>query len=178
MKITLREDLDPDTDFYYRHQFKIYHDPYLIWDRDTWETIITTCDVYRIEVNPAPRVKTRGVKGCGVNGKYAGDVILEDRGKGTKYIVDFSVLPEYQGKGIGKGALEKVKKMGKKLTGITRKETLNFFLKSGFVLKKTIRNYYQPGVDGCYITFSKKTGTILYHEVLRLFKKRATSRIS
>jgi GNAT superfamily N-acetyltransferase len=142
MKITLREDLDPDTDFYYRHQFKIYHDPYLIWGRDTWETIITTCDVYRIELN----------------GKYAGDVILEDRGKGTKYIVDFSVLPEYQGKGIGKGALEKVKKMGKKLTGITRKETLNFFLKSGLVLKKTIRNYYQLGVDGYYITFSKKNG--------------------
>ena len=161
MKIMLREDLDPETDFYYRHQFKIYHDPYLIWDRDTWETIITTCEVYHVELN----------------GKYAGDVILEERGKGTKYIVDFSLLPEYQRKGIGEGALEKVKKMGKKLTGITRKETLTFFLKSGFVLKKTIRNYYQPGVDGYYIIFSKKTGTILYHEVLRLPKKRDISRI-
>jgi GNAT superfamily N-acetyltransferase len=137
MKITLREDRHPDTDFYYLNQFKIYHEPYLIWDRDTWETIITTCDVYRIEVN----------------GKYAGDVILEEKGKGTKYIVDFSVLPEYQGKGIGKVALEKVKKMGKKLTGITRKETLDFFLKYRFVLKKTIKNYYQPGVGGYYITF-------------------------
>jgi len=140
-EITLREDIDPGIDFYYHQQFKIYHEPYLIWDRDTWETIITTCDVYRIEVNE----------------KYAGDVILEDRVKGTKYIVDFSVLPEYQGKGIGKRALEQVKKMGKKLTGITRKETLNFFLKSGFVLKKTIKNYYQPGVDGYYITFCGKT---------------------
>jgi GNAT superfamily N-acetyltransferase len=142
MKIKLREDLSPDIDFYYHQQFKIYHEPYLIWDRDTWETILSTCSVYRIEVNE----------------KNAGDVILEDRGKGTKYIVDFSVLPEYQGRGIGKAALEKVKKMGKKLTAITRKITLNFFLKSGFVLKKTIGNYYQPGVDGYYITFSEKNG--------------------
>jgi GNAT superfamily N-acetyltransferase len=142
MKIKLREDLGPDIDFYYHQQFEIYHEPYLIWDRDTWETIITTCDVYRIEVNE----------------KNAGDVILEDRKNGTKYIVDFSVLPEYQGKGIGKAALEQVKKMGKKLTGITRKETLNFFLKSRFVLKKMIKNYYQPSVDGYYITFSEKKG--------------------
>ncbi len=145
MKITLREDLNPDTDFYYHHQFKIYHEPYLILEKDTWEAIITTCTVYHNEVNE----------------KYAGDVILEDRRKGTKYIVDFSVLPEYQGEGIGKTALEKVKKMGKKLTGITRKETLNFFLKSGFVLKKTIKNYYHPGVDGYYIALSGKKRTIL-----------------
>jgi GNAT superfamily N-acetyltransferase len=140
MKITLREDHNPDTDFYYHNQFKIYHEPYLIWDRDTWETIIITCDVYRIEVDE----------------KYAGDVILEDREKGIKYIIDFSVLPEYQGKGIGKAVLEQVKKMGKKLTAITRKETLDFFLKSEFLLKKRIENYYQPGVEGYYITFSEK----------------------
>jgi len=142
MTIKLREDLDPDIDFYYHEQFKIYHEPYLIWDRDTWETIITTCDVYRIEVD----------------GKYAGDVIVEDRGRSTKSIVDFSVLPEYQGKGIGKATLEQVKKMGIKLSAVTRKETLNFFLESGFVLKKTIKNYYQAGVDGYDITFSGKNG--------------------
>ena len=140
MKITLQEDLGPDIDFYYYQQFKIYHEPYLIWDRDIWKTVLATSTVYRIEAD----------------GKYAGDVILEGRGKGTKYIVDLSVLPEYQGKGIGKAVLEKVKKMGRKLTGITRKETLNFFLKSGFVLKKMIKNYYQPGVNGYYITFSGK----------------------
>jgi GNAT superfamily N-acetyltransferase len=162
MKITLREDHNPSTDFYYHNQFKIYHEAYLIWDRDTWKTIITTCEVYQIEVDE----------------QYAGDVILEDRGKGTKSIVDFGILPEYQGKGIGKAALEQVKKMGKKLTGITRKETLNFFLKSGFVLKKKIKNYYQSGVYGYYITFSEKKGTILSHEVLLLSKKRDTSRIS
>ena len=138
MKIKLQEDLGPDIDFYYDEQFKMYHQPYLIWDKDTWKAIISTCNVYRIEVNE----------------KYAGDVILEDRGKGTKSIVDFSVLPEYQGKGIGKAALEQVKKMGKRLTGITRKETLNFFLKSGFVLKKRIKNYYQLGVDGYSISLS------------------------
>jgi hypothetical protein len=43
--------------------------------------------------------------------------------------------------------------MGKALTAITRKETLNFFLKSGFVLKKMIRNYYDAGVDGYLIVF-------------------------
>jgi ribosomal protein S18 acetylase RimI-like enzyme len=139
MKITLREDLDPDIDFYYHHQFKIYHEPYLIWDRDIWETILDTCTVYRIEVN----------------GKYAGDVILEDRGKGTKSIVDLSVLPEYQGKGIGKAVLEQAKEMGRKLTAVTRKKTLNFFLKCGFVLTKTIKNYYDSGVDGYLLTFSK-----------------------
>ncbi len=137
MKITIREDYNPDTDFYYHKQFEIYYELYLIWDRDTWETIVTPCNVYRIEVN----------------GKYAGDVILEDKGKVTKYIVDFSILPEYQGKGIAKAALEQVKKMNKKLTAITRKETLDFFLKYGSVLKKTIRNYYQSGIDGYYITF-------------------------
>jgi GNAT superfamily N-acetyltransferase len=139
MKITLREDLDPDIDFYYHHQFKIYHKSYLIWDRDIWETVLARCTVYRIEVD----------------GRYAGDVLLEDRGRGTKFILDLSILPEYQGKGIGKTVLEQVKKMGIKLTAVTRKETLNFFLKSGFVLKKSIRNYYDPGVDGYSITFSR-----------------------
>ena len=138
MEITLREDLDPDIDFYYHDQFKIYHEPYLIWDRDTWKTVLTTCTVYRIEAD----------------GKYAGDVLLEGRGRAAKSIVDLSILPEYQGKGIGKAVLEQVKRMGLKLTAVTRKETLNFFLKSGFALKKRMRNYYDPGVDGYSITFS------------------------
>ena len=80
----------------------------------------------------------------------------EDRGKGIKYIVDFSVLPDYQGKGIGRSALEQINKMTEKLTAITRKETLHFFLKSGFVLRKTLKNYYYPGVDGYYIAFERK----------------------
>jgi GNAT superfamily N-acetyltransferase len=140
MKITLTEDLAPNIDFYYHHQFKIYHEPYLIWDRDTWDTILATCAVYRIEAN----------------GKYAGDIILEDRGKGTKSIVDLSILPEYQGKGIGKVVLEQAKEMGRKLTAVTRRETLDFFLKSGFVLTKRIKDYYQSGVDGYSITFSRR----------------------
>ena len=139
MEITLREDLDPDIDFYYNHQFEIYHEPYLIWDRNTWKTILATCAVYRIEVN----------------GKYAGDVILEDRGRGTKSIVDLSLLPEYQEKGIGKVVLEQAKEMGRKVTAVTRREMLDFFLKSGFVLTKRMRNYYQSGVDGYSIVFSK-----------------------
>ena len=109
---------------------------------------INTCSVYHMEVDE----------------KWVGDVILENRKKNTTYIVDFSILPEYQGKGIGKAVLEQVKKMGKDLTGITRGETLDFFLKSGFVLKRTLRNYYQAGADGYYITFSGKTVTILSHE--------------
>ena len=139
MEITLTEDLDPNIELYYDHQFKIYHEPYLIWDRDTWQTILTTCAAYRIEVN----------------GKYAGDVILEDRGRGTKSMVDLSILPEYQGKGIGKVVLEQAKEMGRKVTAVTRRETLDFFLKSGFVLTKRMRNYYQSGVDGYSIVFSK-----------------------
>lgn len=134
----LREDLDPDIDFYYHQQFKIYRDPYLIWDRQTWEAVLSTCDVYRIEVD----------------GKCAGDLILERRGRDTAYIVDFSLLPEYQGKGIGKAILEEAKNMDKKLVAVTRKETLNFFLKSGFVLRKRLKNYYDPGVDGYYIALS------------------------
>jgi ribosomal protein S18 acetylase RimI-like enzyme len=137
MEVSLREDHELDTDFYYDQQFRIYHESYLIWDRDTWETVLTTCSVYHVDVD----------------GKCAGDVILEDRGKGTKYIIDFSVLPEYQGKGIGKAVLERVKRMGRKLTAVTRKETLDFFLKSGFELRKTIKNYYYPGVDGYYIVW-------------------------
>jgi ribosomal protein S18 acetylase RimI-like enzyme len=142
MRITLREDLDPDVDFYYHQQFKIYREPYLIWDRETWEAVLTTCDVYRIELN----------------GNYAGDLILERKRRGTAYIVDFSLLPEYQGKGIGKEALEKAKNMDKKLVAVTRKETLNFFLKSGFILRKRLKNYYDPGVDGYYITLSNQKG--------------------
>ena len=135
MNITLREDLDPDPDFYYRYQFKIYHESYLIWDRDVWEAILNSCVVYRIEFD----------------GTYAGDVLLEGRGKDRKYIVDLSILPEYQGKGIGKAVLNRMKKMGHRLTAVTRKEILVFFLKSGFVLRKTLRNYYHPGVDGYYV---------------------------
>jgi GNAT superfamily N-acetyltransferase len=140
MKVTLREDTHPDRESYYQQQFEIYHEPYLIWDRKTWETVLTTCDVCRIEID----------------GRCGGDVILEDRGKGEKYIVDFSVLPDYQGKGIGKLALEHVKKMTERLTAVTRKETLHFFVKSGFVLRKVLKNYYHPGVDGYYIVFERK----------------------
>ncbi len=140
MEIVLREDFDPDTDFYYRHQFKIYHDSYLIWDRETWETVLSVCVVYRIEVD----------------GEYAGDVILEDRGKGTQSIVDFSILPEYQGRGVGRTVFEQIKKMGGKLTAVTRRETLDFFLKCGFVVKKSIKNYYHPGVDGYYIVATEE----------------------
>ncbi len=141
MEITLREDLDPDIDFYYDRQFEIYHDLYLLWDKEIWETILTTCDVYRIEAE----------------GKYAGDVILEERGRDRHYIIDFSLLPEYQRKGIGMAVLEKLKKTSKRLMAVTRKETLRFFLKSGFVLKKQIRDYYHPGVDGYYLILFGKT---------------------
>jgi ribosomal protein S18 acetylase RimI-like enzyme len=140
MKITLQEDLHPDIEFYYQNQFRIYHEPFLIWDRDIWETVLATCRVYRIEVD----------------GEVAGDVLLEDEEKGTKSIVDFSLLPEYQGKGIGKAVLEQVKKMGARLTAVTRKETLAFFSKSGFVIKRRVKNYYAPGVDGYFIVFSVK----------------------
>jgi GNAT superfamily N-acetyltransferase len=140
MKVTLREDANPDPDFYYQQQFEIYHEPYLIWDRETWETVLTTCDVYCIEID----------------GRCGGDVVLEDRGKDIMYIVDFSVLPDCQGKGVGRLALEQIKKVTEKLTAVTREETLHFFLKSGFVLRKRMKNYYDSGVDGYYITFERK----------------------
>lgn len=145
MEIVLQEDFDPDIDFYYLHQFRIYHDSYLIWDRETWEAVLSTCTVYQIEVD----------------GRYAGDVIIEDRGKGIRSIIDFGILPEYQGRGVGRAVLEKIKEMGGKLTAVTRKETFDFFLKGGFVLKKLIKNYYHPGVDGYYIVamgVNKKSG--------------------
>lgn len=138
MRVELKQDFEPSTDFYYDQQFQIYQKPYLIWDRETWETVLATCCVYHIEVD----------------GKCAGDVIVEEGKGGRKTIVDFSILPGYQGRGIGKEALEEVKKMGRKLMAVTRKETLEFFLKSGFILKRTIRNYYSPGVDGYEIIFS------------------------
>ncbi len=135
MEIKLKEDFKPDINFYYRHQFEIYHESYLIWDWETWEAVLNTCTVYRIEADE----------------QYAGDVILEAKGKRTKSIIDFSILPEYQGRGIGRAALEIVKGMGGTLTAVTRKETFDFFLKCGFVLKKLIKNYYNRGVDGYYI---------------------------
>jgi hypothetical protein len=45
MKVTLRKDANPDPVFYYHQQFEIYHEPYLIWDTETWETVLATCDV-------------------------------------------------------------------------------------------------------------------------------------
>jgi len=135
MIITLQEDVAPNVDFYYRQQFRIYHEPYLIWDWETWAMVLATCTVYRVEVD----------------GNYAGDVILEGKVKSTRYIVDFSLLPDYQGKGIGKTALEEVRKMAKRLTAITRKEKLPFFLKCGFTLRKTVKDYYDSGVDGYQI---------------------------
>jgi GNAT superfamily N-acetyltransferase len=141
MKIELKQDAHPDPEFYYYQQFKIYHEPYLIWDRETWEAILSSCTVYRIEVDS----------------RYAGDVILEKSGRGARYIVDFSLLPEYQGKGTGKAILEELKKMAKRLTAVTRKETLPFFLKCGFVLSKRVRSYYGPGVDGYAITYHGST---------------------
>jgi ribosomal protein S18 acetylase RimI-like enzyme len=140
MKPTLRKDTNPNPEFYYHQQFEIYHQRYLIWDRETWKTILTTCDAYRLELD----------------GRYVGDVILEAQGKGIKYIVDFSVLPDYQGMGIGRSVLEHIRIMTQELTAVTRKETLGFFLKSGFVLRKTLKNYYHPGVDGYYIALGRK----------------------
>jgi ribosomal protein S18 acetylase RimI-like enzyme len=137
MKVELRPDPHPDPDFYYQQQFNIYHEPYLIWDRETWEAILSSCIVYRIEVDS----------------EYAGDVILEGGKKGTSYIIDFSLLPEYQRRGIGKMILEELRKMGRRLTAITRKETLPFFLRCGFVISRAVKNYYSPGVDGYYITY-------------------------
>jgi RimJ/RimL family protein N-acetyltransferase len=84
-------------------QFKIYHEPYLIWDRETWEVALRACSVYQIEAD----------------GRYAGDLLLEDQRKDTKYIIDFSVLPEYQGKGLGKEVVGQFKKMGGKFTAVT-----------------------------------------------------------
>jgi GNAT superfamily N-acetyltransferase len=140
MEITLRQDLDPDPEFYFQHQFAIYHEPYLIWDRKTWEMVLRSCAVYRVEMN----------------GNYAGDVILEGKPRGTWYIVDFSFLPEYQGKGIGKAVLEEIKGRARKLTAVTRKEKLPFFLKCGFTLERTIQDYYDSGVEGCFIVFGQK----------------------
>src|SRR4030042_149589 len=137
MNLTLREDAEPDIEFYYYQQFEIYHEPYLLWDRDTWEEILSVCTVYRIEAD----------------GECVGDIIWEDRKKAVKYVVDFGILPGYQGRGIGKAVLEEVKKTSRRIAPITRKETLGFFLKSGFVVKRRLRNYYHPYVDGYYILY-------------------------
>jgi GNAT superfamily N-acetyltransferase len=140
MKINLREDVHPDIDFYYYQQFKIYQEPYLLWDRETWKGVLLACKVFRIEVD----------------GKVAGDVILEESRKGILSIVDFGLLPEYQGVEIGKEVLQKLKEMGKNLSAVTRKETLPFFLKSGFVLKKKMEDYYDLGADGYSIIYDGK----------------------
>jgi GNAT superfamily N-acetyltransferase len=137
MEITLRRDPAPDTEFYYHQQFEIYHEPYLIWEKETWEAILTACDVYRVEVS----------------GNYAGDVILEERGKDARYIADFGLLPEYQGKGVGRAVLREIEKMGRRVTAVTRKETLQFFLKCGFSLKRKMKDYYTYGIDGYFVEY-------------------------
>ena len=139
MGIVLREDIRPDTRFYYREQFKVYHEPYLIWNWPTWETVLSSSTVYRIEID----------------GAYAGDVILEEKGRGTRYLVDFSLLPEYQGRGIGRNVLDQLKTTARKLTATTRKETLGFFLKTGFTLRKMLKDFYSDGVDGYDVIYMR-----------------------
>jgi ribosomal protein S18 acetylase RimI-like enzyme len=136
MKIRLRQDLHPQADFYYKHQFFIYREPYLLWELEMWEEVLLTSDVYRIEVDDA----------------YGGDIILERKGRRTRYIVDLSILPEHQGKGVGRRVVRHLRKSFA-LKAITRGETLPFFVKAGFVVKKRIKDYYHPGVDGYYVFF-------------------------
>jgi GNAT superfamily N-acetyltransferase len=143
MKITLRKDPDPQTEFYYHQQFKIYHEPYLIWDRETWEAVLSNCAVYRIDVN----------------GTNAGDVILEGKGQGVFTIVDFGLLPEFQGKGVGRAVLNEIMRMSWKLTAVTREETLPFFLKCGFALRRRIRDYYERGVEGFDVVWADRDGS-------------------
>ncbi len=138
MDITIRKDPDPDVEFYFRVQFEIYRESYLLWEREIWEAVTASCDVFRIEVG----------------GKYGGDIILEDRGKGTEYIVDISILPEHQQRGIGTAVLRHFKARSRRLLAITREETLPFFLKSGFMLRRRIKSYYDRGVDGYYVEYS------------------------
>ncbi len=137
MELTLREDPKPDPEFYFHQQFRIFDELYLLWDRETWLEVLGTCTVYRIEID----------REC------VGDIIWEDRPKSVKYVLDFSILPTYQGQGVGKAVLEEIKKMGGRIAAITRRETLGFFLKCGFVVRRRIKNYYHPHVDGYYISF-------------------------
>lgn len=141
MDIAIRTDPDPDVEFYYRTQFQIYEEPYLLWDREIWETVAASCEVYRIEVD----------------GKYGGDIILEDRGKGGEYIVDFSILPEYQQRGVGTAVLKHFKNRNRRLLAVTRKETLPFFLKTGFTLRRRIKSYYDHEVDGYYVEYGRSS---------------------
>jgi len=136
MEITLRRVNNPDPDFYYRHQFEVYHEPYLIWERETWVVTLARSDVYCIEVD----------------GRYSGDAILEDRRKGKKYLADFNILPEFQGRGVGKTALERLKNTGDRLTAFTRRDTLGFFMNCGFIVRRTMTGYFFPGIDRYYVT--------------------------
>ncbi len=137
MKVSLQRDPHPDVNFYYENQFEIYKEPYLIWDRAMWGEVLATCTVWRIKVN----------------GQYAGDIIIDDQGNDRKDIVDFSILPQYQRRGVGKSVLEKIKKTAGKISAVTRNETLGFFLKCGFLPAVRIGDYYHPGVDGIYIVW-------------------------
>ncbi len=137
MKISLEQDLHPDVDFYYERQFRIYKEPYLIWDREMWGEVLATCAVWRIKAG----------------GAYAGDIILDDKGGDRKDIVDFSIVPEHQRKGIGRAVLQEVQKTARKIGAVTRDETLGFFLKCGFLSAVRIRDYYARGVDGHYIVW-------------------------
>lgn len=135
MEIELRKEIRPDADFYYRRQFEIFDEPCLIWSRDRWLKTLSRSDVHRIEVD----------------GAYAGHVILEGRRRSRTYIADLSLLPAYRGKGIGREVLKQLEERTGKLSAFTRKETLPFFLKQGFVLRRTMKDYFAAGVDRYYV---------------------------
>ena len=135
MEIALRKEIHPDANFYYRRQFEIFDKPDLIWSRNRWASTLLRSDVHRIEVD----------------GAYAGHIILESRPKGRRYVADLSLLPGYRGRGIGREVLKELKERTGKLTAFTRKETLPFFLKQGFVVRRTMKDYFSPGVDRYYV---------------------------
>jgi len=89
--------------------------------------VLTTCTVYRIEVDGnMPEMSIRG------------------QGRGTKSIVDLSILPEYQGKGIGKAVLEQSRRWYKTYSRHP-KGNAQFFLEIRVRSKEEDGNYYDPG---------------------------------
>ena len=69
MKISLPRDLDPDLDYYYSFQFRIYDEAYLLWDKDLWDMILSTGAAFRVLAD----------------GENVGDLILEEKGRHVIY---------------------------------------------------------------------------------------------
>lgn len=134
-KVTLVEAVEEDISEYIEIEKKVegktYHG---LTTQEEVKEEFTTCKVYMIKED----------------GKSIGSVSYKSKEDGSIYISGLAVDPDYQGRGYGKFALEKVlAEIGNKrawlVTHPENDAAINVYQSFGFVIKERKENYYGDG---------------------------------